>query len=123
MKKIYCGMGTDMSMRRVDLNNFYAKHPILNPPFSPSLSDESEIFDLAINMSNRRLIITAYQIPCRLLFSVLELLEDNRMFLCNDCKKPIVEPSSIRQWYCDDCKHKRKLQADSVWRKERHGEI
>lgn len=32
------------------------------------------------------------------------------MFLCAECKEPIVDPSSMGQKYCEDCKRTRAVE-------------
>lgn len=34
------------------------------------------------------------------------------MILCADCRKPIGDATSVRRWYCRDCKRKRKLDCE-----------
>ncbi len=46
----------------------------------------------------------------------------DQMILCPDCKK-LFSPKSIREWYCKECKQKRKDKADTrhswrVWKKK-----
>jgi len=38
------------------------------------------------------------------------------MFLCAECKKPIENPSSIGQKYCDNCKKKRAVESRAYHR-------